>query len=272
MLQQSAIKRISDIHHQLSQGHHLQNSDKNIIFNIIDQLNTGDIRVCEKKGGIWITHTWVKEAILCYLKIQSAYQVAEITSPNRDLIPPKHMSMQDLISDKIRNVPYSYVRHGAYIDKNVVLMPSFTNIGAHIGTGTMIDTWASIGSCAQIGQHCHISAGTGIGGVLEPLQANPTIIEEHCFIGARCEISEGVIVQSGAVIASGTFISASTKIYNRMTKEISFGLIPKNAVVIPGSIPSKDGSHQTNAAIIVKFADYQTRSKTAINTWLRELE
>ena len=162
------------------------------------------------------------------------------------------------------------MRYGAYIGAQCVLMPSFINIGAYVDDHSMIDTWATVGSCAQIGKHVHISGGVGIGGVLEPVQASPTIIEDHCFIGARSEIAEGVLVKKGAVIAMGTFISQSTKIYDRTNGQISYGTIPENAVVVPGSLPSKDGSHQLNAAIIVKYADLKTREKTGVNEILRD--
>jgi len=167
-------------------------------------------------------------------------------------------------------VPPAAVRRGAYVAPGAVLMPSYVNLGAHVGAGTMIDTWASVGSCAQVGKDCHISAGTGIGGVLEPLQANPTIIEDNCFIGARSEVVEGVIVREGSVLAMGVFISQSTKIYNRTTGEISFGEVPAYSVVVPGMLPSKDGSHSLACAVIVKTVDAKTRSKTGVNELLRD--
>ncbi|MBU2112981.1 MAG: 2,3,4,5-tetrahydropyridine-2,6-dicarboxylate N-succinyltransferase, partial [Gammaproteobacteria bacterium] len=191
-----------------------------------------------------------------------------------DKVPMKYASYTDeqFRADGVRVVPPAAVRRGSYIAKNVVLMPSYVNIGAYVGEGTMVDTWATVGSCAQIGKNVHLSGGVGIGGVLEPLQANPTIIEDNCFIGARSEVVEGVIVEEGAVLSMGVYISQSTRIYDRETGEISYGRVPAGAVVVPGSIPSKDGSHSLYAAIIVKKVDAQTRAKVGINALLRSIE
>ena len=191
-----------------------------------------------------------------------------------DKVPMKYASYSDaqFRADGVRVVPPAAVRRGSYIAKNVVLMPSYVNIGAYVGEGTMVDTWATVGSCAQIGKNVHLSGGVGIGGVLEPLQANPTIIEDNCFIGARSEVVEGVIVEEGAVLSMGVYISQSTRIYDRETGEISYGRVPAGAVVVPGSIPSKDGSHSLYAAIIVKKVDAQTRAKVGINALLRSVE
>ena len=178
-------------------------------------------------------------------------------------------TQEDFTKAEIRAVPGSVVRKSAYIGKNTILMPSFVNVGAYVGDGTLVDTWATVGSCAQIGKNCHISGGVGIGGVLEPIQANPVIIEDDCFIGARSEVAEGVIIKQGSVLSMGVFLGKSTKIYNRLTKEITYGEIPAYSVVVPGNLPSEDGSHSLYAAIIVKQVDAQTRSKTSINELLR---
>ena len=241
------------------------------IKSILNELNQGTLRIAEKQSDQWIVNEWVKKAIL----------LSFITSQNKiiqngdlqyfDKISPKysHHTEQDFISEKTRIVPGSYARHGSYIGKNVIVMPSFVNIGAYIDDGCMIDTWATVGSCAQIGKNVHLSGGVGIGGVLEPLQANPTIIEDNCFIGARSEIVEGVIVEKNSVISMGVFIGQSTKIYNRETKEIVYGRVPEGSVVVPGSLPSQDGSHSLACAVIIKQIDERTRLKTSINELLR---
>lgn len=246
----------------------ISTSDLNILQQAITLLDSGEIRVAEPSQNDWILNAWVKEAIIAFIHYSTPNELKSYQVPYRDHFDYKYNHSN--IPNRTRIVPNTHVRYGAYINEGCVIMPSFINIGAYIGELTMIDSCCSIGSGAQIGSHSHISAGTGIGGVLEPVQAKPTIIEDHCFIGARSEISEGIIVRQGAVLASGMFISQSTAIYNRMTGEISFGEIPKNAVVVPGSIPGKDGKHSIAAAIIVKVADDQTRSKTQINTLLRE--
>jgi len=241
-------------------------------------LDDGSFRVAEPMGGVmggeWIVHQWLKKAVLLGFRIE-----ANVIMPGGpanggwfDKVPSKFSdwSEADFAKAGIRVVPPAAVRRGAYIAPGAVLMPSYVNLGARVGEGSMIDTWASVGSCAQVGKDCHISAGAGIGGVLEPLQANPTIIEDGCFIGARSEVVEGVIVRTGAVLAMGVFISKSTKIYNRMSGEVSFGEVPAYSVVVPGSLPSKDGSHSLACAVIVKTVDAQTRAKTGVNELLRD--
>jgi len=238
-------------------------------------LDSGELRVASKAGnGDWEVHQWLKKAVLLGFRIH-ANKIMDGGPANGnwwDKVPSKFEGWgEDEFSKAgFRAVPNCGVRRGAYIAPNAVLMPSYVNIGAYVGEGTMVDTWATVGSCAQIGKDVHLSGGVGIGGVLEPLQANPTIIEDGCFIGARSEVVEGVIVRQGAVLAMGTFISQSTKIYNRMTGEITFGEVPAYSVVVPGSLPSKDGSHNLNCAVIVKIVDEKTRSKTGVNELLRD--
>ncbi|MDX2163850.1 MAG: 2,3,4,5-tetrahydropyridine-2,6-dicarboxylate N-succinyltransferase [Gammaproteobacteria bacterium] len=246
--------------------------DKNTVLDIIEKLNAGQLRVAEKINNVWITNQTAKEAILNYFKLfPNDIQPAGFTN-FYDKIPLKYKdySQEQFLQDKVRVIPSAIVRKGAYVAPNSVLMPSYVNIGAYIDTGVMVDTWATVGSCAQIGKNVHLSGGVGIGGVLEPLQATPTIIEDNCFIGARSEIVEGVIIEEGAVISMGVYIGKSTKIYNRLTKEITYGKIPKNAVVVPGSLPAQDGSHSVYCAVIVKFVDEQTRGKVALNELLRD--
>ena len=236
-------------------------------------LDNGTFRVAEKTGDDWIVHQWLKKAVLLGFRLE-----ANIIMPGGpangswfDKVPSKFSGWTEVNFAKagIRAIPPCAVRRGAHIAPGAVLMPSYVNLGARVGEGTMIDTWASVGSCAQVGQNCHISAGAGIGGVLEPLQANPTIIENGCFIGARSEVVEGVIMREGAVLAMGVFISRSTKIYNRQTGEISFGEVPAFSVIVPGALPSKDGSHSLACAVIVKTVDARTREKTSVNELLR---
>jgi 2,3,4,5-tetrahydropyridine-2-carboxylate N-succinyltransferase len=242
---------------------------KQTIHSVISLLDSGKLRIAEPTTTQWKHNSWVQKAILCYFKLTNNWQQSLEPLHFQDKIHSKftHTPINQL---SCRVVPPSHVRYGAHIGNQCVLMPCFVNIGAFIDDYTMIDTWATIGSGAQIGKHVHISGGVGIGGVLEPVQAKPTIIEDHCFIGARSEIAEGILIQKGAVIAMGTFISQSTKIYDRTTGTISYGTIPENAVVVPGSLPSQDNTHQLNAAIIVKYADKKTRSKTSINDILRD--
>lgn len=241
-------------------------------------LDNGTFRVAQKSGDAeneqWVVHQWLKKAVLLGFRLE-----ANVVMPGGpangawfDKVPSKFSGWTDADFAKagIRVVPPAAVRRGAYIAPGAVLMPSYVNLGARVGEGTMIDTWASVGSCAQVGKDCHISAGAGIGGVLEPLQANPTIIEDGCFIGARSEVVEGVIVREGAVLAMGVFISKSTKIYNRQTGEITYGEVPAYSVVVPGSLPSTDGSHSLACAVIVKTVDARTRAKTGVNDLLRD--
>ncbi|MBI1821285.1 MAG: 2,3,4,5-tetrahydropyridine-2,6-dicarboxylate N-succinyltransferase [Nitrospirae bacterium] len=246
-------------------------NDKKRLLEVLGLLDQGKIRVAEKVKEIWIVHEWIKKAILLYFKTTDNEKIEGGFSQFFDKVALKfrHYHADDFKQAKIRVVPPATVRQGAFIAPGAILMPSYVNIGAHVGEGTMVDTWATIGSCAQIGKNVHISGGAGIGGVLEPLQANPVIIEDHAFIGARSEVAEGVIVGEGAVISMGVFLGQSTKIYNRETKEITMGFIPPYAVVVPGTLPSKDGSYALQAAIIVKQVDAGTRKKVSINDLLR---
>ena len=234
-------------------------------------LDAGTLRVAEKTASGWLTHQWVKKAVLLSFRLQDNGVIQDGYSRYFDKVPSKFAgyTAEDFARGGFRVVPPAAVRAGAHIARNVVLMPSFVNIGAYVGEGTMVDTWATVGSCAQIGKNVHLSGGVGIGGVLEPLQANPTIIEDNCFIGARSEIVEGVIVEEGAVLSMGVFIGASTKIYNRQTGEVIFGRVPAGSVVVPGSMPSADGRCSLYCAVIVKQVDAQTRAKTSINELLR---
>ncbi len=238
-------------------------------------LDSGQYRVATREdNGHWTVHQWLKKAVLLGFRLEANIAMSGGPAGGHwyDKVPSKfaNWTAADFSAAGIRAVPPAAVRRGAFIAPNTVLMPSYVNLGAYVGEGTMIDTWASVGSCAQVGKDCHISAGTGIGGVLEPLQANPTIIEDNCFIGARSEVVEGVIVREGSVLAMGVFISQSTKIYNRTTGEISFGEVPAYSVVVPGTLPAKNGTHSLDCAVIVKTVDAQTRSKTGVNELLRD--
>ncbi len=237
-------------------------------------LNSGEARVAEKIAGEWVVHQWLKKAVLLFFRLHDNAVMDGAESRFYDKVPLKFSdySAEQFQQEGMRVVPPATVRTGSYIGKNVVLMPSYVNIGAFVDEGTMVDTWATVGSCAQIGKNVHLSGGVGIGGVLEPLQANPTIIEDNCFIGARSEIVEGVIVEEGAVISMGVYIGQSTRIYDRETGEVHYGRVPAGAVVVPGNLPSKDGKYSLYAAIIVKKVDAQTRSKVGINALLRGAE
>jgi 2,3,4,5-tetrahydropyridine-2-carboxylate N-succinyltransferase len=247
---------------------------RHAVTSAIALLDSGQARVAEKIAGEWVTHQWLKKAVLLSFRINDNQVMDGAENRFFDKVPMKYAeySHEQFVADGVRVVPPAAVRKGSYIAKNVVLMPSYVNIGAYVGEGTMVDTWATVGSCAQIGKNVHLSGGVGIGGVLEPLQANPTIIEDNCFIGARSEVVEGVIVEEGAVLSMGVYISQSTRIYDRETGEITYGRVPAGAVVVPGSIPSKDGSHSLYAAVIVKRVDAQTRAKVGINALLRSIE
>ena len=240
----------------------------------IELLDSGKIRVAEKKNSSWITNQWVKKAILLSFRVNKMKTSKGPYSTWFDKIEGKTQKWdkKKLIKAGFRSVPNGVVRKGAFIAKNVILMPSFVNLGAYVDEGTMIDTWASVGSCAQVGKNCHISGGAGIGGVLEPMQANPTIIEDNCFVGARSEVVEGIIVGEGSVLSMGVFIGKSTKIVNRLTGEILFGKIPSYSVVVPGSLPSKNNPDgpALYCVVIIKQVDEKTRSKTSINDLLRE--
>lgn len=246
----------------------------NAVQKTIMMLDSGKLRVSEKIKEKWITSQWIKKAVLLYMNIKKNKIYNNIYTSYYDKIPLKYKDYNELKfkKEQIRIVPPATIRQGAFVGKNTVIMPSYINIGAYIDNGSMIDTWATIGSCAQIGKNVHISGGVGIGGVLEPLQSNPTIIEDNCFIGARSEIVEGVIVKSGSVISMGVYIGQSTKIYDRMTGNIFYGEIPEKSVVVPGSLPSKDKTHNLYCAVIVKKVDHITLEKTAINTLLRNIE
>lgn len=247
-------------------------SIKTIISEFLGALNSGTIRAADKTDDTWRANAWVKQGILtCFKHLDNKIIPGEYCQ-YFDKIKPQFNAMDesDWQAKQIRSVPQAYVRDGSHIGKSCVLMPCFVNIGAFIDTGCMIDTWATVGSCAQIGKNVHISGGAGIGGVLEPLQATPTIIEDNCFIGARSEIVEGVVVEENAVIAMGVFISQSTPIYDRQKDAIITGRVPAGSVVIPGSLPSENGKYNRNAAIIVKQVDSKTRAKVGINNLLRE--
>lgn len=237
----------------------------------INQLQNGQLRVAEKVNGDWLVHQYLKKAVLLFFRLQENQLINHGYTNYFDKIASRfaNYSADQFKQELLRVVPPAVARVGSFIGKNAVLMPSYINIGAYVGENTMIDTWATIGSCAQIGNNVHISGGAGIGGVLEPLQANPTIIEDNCFIGARSEIVEGVIVEEDSVISMGVYIGQSTKIYNRQTGEITYGKIPKGSVVVSGSLPAKDNTHNLSAAIIIKQIDKQTRAKTSINQLLR---
>ena len=239
----------------------------------IKLTDEGKIRVAEKKGSEWIVHQWIKKAILLSFKTNEMQTLAGPYATWWDKVKGKTAGWgrEEYKKASFRMVPNGVVRHGAFIGKNVVLMPSFVNVGAYVDEATMIDTWASVGSCAQVVKNCHISGGAGIGGVLEPMQANPTIIEDNCFIGARSEIVEGVIVGEGSVVSMGVFIGQSTKIINRETGDTIYGKIPPYSVVVPGNFPSKDGKGPSlYCAVIVKTVDEKTRNKTSINDLLRD--
>lgn len=237
----------------------------------IAQLDCGTLRVAEKHAGHWQVNEWLKKAVLLYFRIQPNQVIEGTGTRYYDKIPLKYgaHTRAEFQREGARIVPPATVRYGAYLAPDVVLMPSYVNIGAYVDRGTMVDTWATIGSCAQIGKNVHISGGTGIGGVLEPLQAAPTIIEDDCFIGARSEIVEGVLVETGAVISMGVFIGQSTRIYDRESGAISYGRVPAGAVVVPGSLPSADGHYSLQCAVIVKRVDAKTRAKIGINELLR---
>ena len=247
---------------------------KNAVATVIEGLNNGTLRVSTRVSvGNWVVHQWVKKAVLLSFKLQdNEVMPAGGFTQFYDKVPSKfaNYTAEDFAAGGFRVVPPAIARRGSYIGKNVVLMPSYVNIGAYVDEGTMVDTWATVGSCAQIGKNVHLSGGVGIGGVLEPVQAGPVIIEDNCFIGARSEVVEGVIIEENSVLSMGVYIGQSTKIYDRETGEVHYGRVPAGSVVVPGSIPSKDGKYSLYAAIIVKKVDAQTRAKTAINDLLRD--
>jgi 2,3,4,5-tetrahydropyridine-2,6-dicarboxylate N-succinyltransferase len=238
---------------------------------IIGELNAGRLRVAEKTDQGWVTNQWIKKAVLLYFRTHENEVIPASGRAWFDKVPMRFGDYSDTAfrDGGFRVVPPATVRTGAYIGRNVILMPSYVNIGAYVDDGTMVDTWATVGSCAQIGKNVHLSGGVGIGGVLEPLQANPTVIEDNCFIGARSEVVEGVVIEANSVLAMGVFISQSTRIYDRATGEVHYGRVPSGSVVVPGSLPSPDGKYSLYCAVIVKRVDAATRAKTSINELLR---
>ena len=244
---------------------------KEAINTVMEYIDQGKLRVAEKIAGEWITHQWLKKAVLLSFRIEDNSFIKGGFTNYYDKVPSKFAdyNSKDFREGGFRVVPPASVRKGSFIAKNVVLMPSYVNIGAYVDEGTMVDTWATVGSCAQIGKNVHLSGGVGIGGVLEPVQANPTIIEDNCFIGARSEIVEGVIVEEGAVISMGVYIGQSTKIYDRETGTVTYGRVPAGSVVVSGNLPSKDGTYSLYCAVIVKKVDAKTRGKVGINELLR---
>jgi 2,3,4,5-tetrahydropyridine-2,6-dicarboxylate N-succinyltransferase len=254
---------------------------RDAVTHAVAELDAGRARVAEKIDGAWVTHQWLKKAVLLSFRLYENHIVPSPAAAAQgrprlpqfyDKVPSKfeHYTEADFAAGGFRVVPTAIVRHGAFIAKNAILMPSFVNIGAYVDEGTTVDTWATVGSCAQIGKNVHLSGGVGIGGVLEPLQANPTIIEDNCFVGARSEVVEGVIVEENSVLGMGVFIGQSTRIFNRATREVSYGRVPAGSVVVAGSLPSGDGSCQLYCAVIVKQVDAKTRSKTSLNELLRD--
>ncbi|HET6720076.1 MAG TPA: 2,3,4,5-tetrahydropyridine-2,6-dicarboxylate N-succinyltransferase [Rhodocyclaceae bacterium] len=244
-----------------------------LIDTVINALDAGEVRVAEKIGGQWVTHQWIKKAVLLYFRTHDNALLSDgPATAYWDKVPTKFAGWtpEQFKAGGFRVVPPAVARKGSYIAKGAVLMPSYVNIGARVDEGTMVDTWATVGSCAQIGKNVHLSGGVGIGGVLEPLQAGPTIIEDNCFIGARSEVVEGVIVEENSVISMGVYIGQSTKIYDRETGEVHYGRVPAGSVVVSGNLPSKDGKYSLYCAVIVKKVDAQTRSKTSINELLRD--
>ena len=251
--------------------------DRECVELVLDALDCGELRVAEKLDGKWVVHEWLKKSVLLSFRLNDSAPMPGTGAPVYDKVKLKSEGWGDnqFAAAGFRAVPGSIVRHSAFVAPGVVLMPSFVNVGAYVDAGTMVDTWATVGSCAQVGRNCHLSGGVGLGGVLEPLQANPTIIEDDCFIGARSEVVEGVIVERGSVLSMGVFISGSTKIVDRTTGEVFTGRIPPYSVVVPGTLPGQampDGSPgpALACAVIVKRVDAQTRSKTAINELLRD--
>ena len=276
MSNQETIEKLWD---QKDQINFIKDQDsQKAVLNVLDKLDKGEFRVCEKIEDKWEVHQWLKKAILLSFRIQDMELInsgPSIVGGNTswwDKVPSKFQNWEatDFQAAGFRAVPNCVVRRSAYIAKSAVLMPCFVNLGAYVDEGTMVDTWATVGSCAQVGKNCHISGGAGIGGVLEPLQANPVIIEDNCFIGARSEVAEGVIIGEGSVLSMGVYIGASTKIYDRDTGEVHMGKVPAYSVVVPGSMPSSKGEASLYCAVIVKTVDEKTRSKTSVNELLRD--
>jgi len=267
---QSAVEEAWEDRARLSPGSAPARTRKSVAA-VLDALDQGRLRVAEKLDGTWQTHQWIKKAVLLSFRLEDNRPIRAGSLRFYDKVPSKfeHYDGARFRRGGFRVVPPAVARRGAYIAKNVVLMPSYVNVGAYVDEGTMVDTWATVGSCAQIGKNVHLSGGVGIGGVLEPLQANPTIVEDNCFVGARSEVVEGVIVEENAVISMGVFIGASTRILDRASGEILYGRVPAGSVVVPGTLPSADGKYGLYCAVIVKRVDAQTRAKTSINELLR---
>ena len=267
---QSAVEEAWEDRARLSPGSAPARTRKCVAV-VLDALDQGRLRVAEKLDGAWQTHQWIKKAVLLSFRLEDNRPIRAGSLRFYDKVPSKfeHYDGARFRRGGFRVVPPAVARRGAYIAKNVVLMPSYVNVGAYVDEGTMVDTWATVGSCAQIGKNVHLSGGVGIGGVLEPLQANPTIVEDNCFVGARSEIVEGVIVEENAVISMGVFIGASTRILDRDSGKILYGRVPAGSVVVPGTLPSVDGKYGLYCAVIVKRVDAQTRAKTSINELLR---
>jgi 2,3,4,5-tetrahydropyridine-2-carboxylate N-succinyltransferase len=243
------------------------------VEHVIAELNVGALRVATRESvGQWTVHQWIKKAVLLSFRLKDNETIKAGDLAFFDKVPTKfaHLSAQEMAATGVRVVPPAVARRGSFIAKGAILMPSYVNIGAYVGEGSMVDTWATVGSCAQVGKNVHLSGGVGLGGVLEPLQANPTIIEDNCFIGARSEVVEGVIVEENSVISMGVYLGQSTPIYDRTTGEVSYGRIPAGSVVISGSLPKDGGRYSLYAAIIVKRVDAQTRAKTSLNDLLRD--
>ncbi|MGY0195335.1 2,3,4,5-tetrahydropyridine-2,6-dicarboxylate N-succinyltransferase [Leptothrix sp. BB-4] len=245
---------------------------RDAVNHAISELDAGRLRVAERQGvGQWQVNQWLKKAVLLSFRLNDNVPMGSGDLTFFDKVPTKYAGLSDaeLRATGVRVVPPAVARRGSFVAPGAILMPSYVNIGAYVDSGTMVDTWATVGSCAQIGKNVHLSGGVGIGGVLEPLQANPTIIEDNCFIGARSEVVEGVIVEENSVISMGVYIGQSTKIYDRATGEVSYGRIPAGSVVVSGNLPSSDGKYSLYCAVIVKRVDAQTRAKTSINDLLR---
>ena len=266
---EAAFERRADITPRNAEPH-----VKEATLEAIDLLDRGVVRVAEKKNGEWMVNDWLKKAVLLSFRIEDNAFIKGGFTNYYDKVPSKYADTNSRVFREggVRVVPPATARRGAYIASGAVLMPSYVNIGAYVDSGTMVDTWATVGSCAQIGKNVHLSGGVGIGGVLEPVQAAPTIIEDNCFIGARSEVVEGVIVEEGSVISMGVYIGQSTRIYDRETGKTSYGRVPAGSVVVPGSLPSSDGKYSLYCAVIVKHVDAKTRAKTALNDLLRNAE
>ena len=246
---------------------------RDAVEHVISELNNGTLRVATRESvGQWTVHQWIKKAVLLSFRLKDNEQIQAGSLGFYDKVQTKfsHLSAAELKEAGVRIVPPAVARRGSYIAKGAILMPSYVNIGAYVGEGTMVDTWATVGSCAQIGANCHLSGGVGIGGVLEPLQAGPTIIEDNCFIGARSEVVEGVVIEENSVLSMGVFIGQSTPIYDRATDSVSYGRVPAGSVVVAGNLPKPGGKYSTYAAIIMKKVDAKTRSTTSLNDLLRD--